>query len=292
MGNARTLFVAAIVLGVLLPLAVAPAQQGEPEGRDEYLLVVGDQIQVVVEKHVQLNQSYTVPVEGEVAFPPIGKITLLGKSLSTISKEITDRLVKDGIYTDPEVYVLLAAHAPRQAFLWGAANRAVNLVPHKKHTLLQVLSMAGVDPSIADFREVKVVRKGRTGKKFKIVVNLNDVIANDRFDSDIVVMPDDFIHVPSYQNVSMTAWVYVLGKVNKPGRYGFIPGREKLTLAHVIALAGDFHQFAEEGKIRILRREKTGTRLIRVDFDDIIDQEIEDPVMQADDLIYVPESFF
>jgi polysaccharide export outer membrane protein len=280
------------VLGGVLPFAVAPAQQGAAPIGGEYQLVVGDQIQVVVEQHDSLNRSYIVPVEGEVAFPPIGKITLLGKSVDTISKEIKQGLIEKDQFADPEVFVLLTAYAPRQAFLWGAASGPVDLVPHKRHTLLQVLSMARVDAGTADFRAVKVRRTSKSGKVFSFEVNLADVVAKDDFEADVIVMPDDIIYVPSFQDLTQTAWVYILGKVNNPGRFGFIPKREKLTLAHLVTLAGDFHQFADEGKIKILRHEKTGTRLINVDFDDIIDLTITDPVMEPDDLVYVPESFF
>ena len=104
-------------------------------------------------------------------------------------------------------------------------------------------------------------------------------------------MPEDIIQVPSFQNLNQTVWVYMLGKVNKPGRYGFLNGRETMSLLRVISMAGDLHQFADEGSILILRRGRNKTVPIEVDFDDIISGKIEDPELLADDIIYIPESF-
>jgi len=296
MKDYRTLLLTLAIVGILLPVAASLAQEDPPAAPplvlDEYTLVVGDQISIVVQGQTGYDFSYVVPVEGEVAYPPLGKITLLGKTKREIEEEVKLRLHEKGELVSPTVLVILTGYAPRFAYLWGAATGAIPLEPHKKHTLLQVLSTARIQPAIADFRNIKVIRMSRTGKKFHIPVNLNDVVTKNRFDLDIHVMPDDMIVVPSFEDKTQTANVYILGKVNKPGKYGYIRDREKMTLTHLIALAGDFHQFADESRIRILRQQRSGTELIKLNFDDIIDLTIEDPPLEPDDLVYVPESFF
>ncbi|MEN8151915.1 MAG: polysaccharide biosynthesis/export family protein, partial [Planctomycetota bacterium] len=220
MRDYRTLLLLLLVGGILLPVAVSLAQEGEaPVISDEYLLVVGDQIKIIVEGQGE-ERDYVVPVEGEVAFPPIGRITLIDKSVKTISEEIRQKLKDKAIYTNPVVHVLMIAYAPREAYLWGAATGAIPLLPHKKLTLLQVLSKARIQPTVADFRDIKVIRMGKNGKKFTIPVNLQDVVAKNRYESDIIVMPDDTIIIPSFEDRTMMSYVYILGKVNKPGRYG------------------------------------------------------------------------
>jgi protein involved in polysaccharide export with SLBB domain len=81
--------------------------------------------------------------------------------------------------------------------------------------------------------------------------------------------------------------VHVLGMVAKPGTY--VVTGERITLSQVIALAGDFRRNADESRIRIIRSEEKRSVSLRVDFDDIIDQKIEDLVLQAGDIVYVPE---
>jgi len=298
MRDHRTILLLLLVVGILLPVAVSLAQEGgAPLPAEEYLLVVGDRIKILVEGHDKelrdegMPDQYVVPAEGEVAFPHIGRIELLDKSLKTISEEIRQKLAEKDIVKEPKVYAMMIAYAPREAYLWGAATGAVPLTPPKKMKLLQVLSKARIQPSVADFRSIEIVRN-IDGKEFTIPVNLQDVIAKKRYDSNIEIKADDVIIIPSFEDRAMMSYVYVLGKVNKPGRYGFIQGREKMKFTSLIAMAGDFHQYADEGRVRILRQRKSGTQLIKLDFGDIIDQKIEDPELQADDLVYVPESFF
>ena len=66
MKDYRTLLLLLLVVGVLLPAAVSFAQA--PSGTtisDEYLLVVGDQIQIVVEgQEDNKGRVYIVPAEG------------------------------------------------------------------------------------------------------------------------------------------------------------------------------------------------------------------------------------
>jgi protein involved in polysaccharide export with SLBB domain len=157
---------------------------------------------------------------------------------------------------------------------------------------VQVLSEAGVGSDVADLSAVKITRKRRDGKSYSIKVNVLDVIERDDFEKNLLVKAGDIIYVPPFASLTQTAYVYVLGRVNSPGRYGFIPGREVMTFTKVLALAGDFHQFAKQSSVKILRKEHNRTRIIEVDFSQIIENEIEDPELMPDDIIYVPESFF
>ncbi|MHC4473147.1 MAG: polysaccharide biosynthesis/export family protein, partial [Planctomycetota bacterium] len=92
--------------------------------------------------------------------------------------------------------------------------------------------------------------------------------------------------------LSEQSYVYVLGKVNRPGRFAYRADREQMTLLKAITLAGDFHQFARPSAIKILRKEGKRTRVREYDFDEIIDGEIQDIVLEPDDVMFVPESPF
>ena len=87
-------------------------------------------------------------------------------------------------------------------------------------------------------------------------------------------------------------YVYVLGKVNRPGRFGFVPDREEMTLLKAITLAGDFHQFAKVSAVKLLRKQGKRTRVTEINFNQIIDGEIQDVLLEADDVLYIQESIF
>jgi polysaccharide export outer membrane protein len=256
----------------------------------DYLLVVGDAVEIVVEGHEEYSREFVVPANGEVSFPPLGRLRLLGQSQASIEAEISKRFTEKRQIRDTVVGVYIKAYAPRQAFLIGATAARIELPVHVRYGLIEVLAMAGVTPAAADFRAITITRRREDGEPFQFTVNVEDVLLKGDYRKNVIVMSNDVIHIPALKDLSQMAYVYVLGRFNNQGRYPFRPGREQMTLTKVIALAGGFHQFARRGAVKVLRKEGNRTRAIEVDFDEIISLDIQDVILQPDDLVFVPES--
>ncbi len=84
--------------------------------------------------------------------------------------------------------------------------------------------------------------------------------------------------------------VYVLGHVGTPGPKPYLRGRKPVTLTQLISISGGFSQYAKTSAVRILRKQEGRARIIEVDFDEIIDGERDDVILEPDDLVWVPES--
>ncbi len=283
-----------VIFGALLCLMQTGSAQSEEPAilGDEYQLVVGDTIQIVAEGHEELTQTYQVPANGEISLPPVGRMKLLGKSTVALEKEIADLFREKGQLTDPVIFVIILSYAPRKAFLIGAVTSSLDLPVHTKYGILEVLSMAGASPTVADLKNVQIMRKRPDGNSFRFSVDVEDVLLGGDFRKNVVVMPNDVIFVPAFEDLTQMARIYVLGKVNGPGEYSYNPSRETMTLTKLIAKAGDFHQYAKQSAVKVLRKEGNRTRAIMVDFEDILDLEIQDLVLQPNDLVYVPEAIF
>ena len=76
------------------------------------------------------------------------------------------------------------------------------------------------------------------------------------------------------------AFVYVNGEVKNPGAYKITKG---LTVLRCITLAGGFTQKARKSKPEMIRKSDKGEVTIAAQLDDLV---------QPDDIIVVPESFF
>ena len=99
--------------------------------------------------------------------------------------------------------------------------------------------------------------------------------------------------MPGYESASDFRWVYVLGKVGRPGPVPYMRGREPITLSKLIVIVGDFTEYANTSEVRIIRKTKGGRpRIIEVDFDEILDGERDDVVLEPDDLVFIDESVF
>jgi polysaccharide export outer membrane protein len=81
--------------------------------------------------------------------------------------------------------------------------------------------------------------------------------------------------------------VYVIGKVNHPGRLQLIG---KINVIQALAMAGGLNAFAKNGKIKIFRNTSKGSRIIPFDYDDVVDgKRLEQNVLlERGDVIVVP----
>jgi protein involved in polysaccharide export with SLBB domain len=86
--------------------------------------------------------------------------------------------------------------------------------------------------------------------------------------------------------------IFVSGAVKSPNLYE-VPRAEPVTVLKAITLAGGTTDRASEKKVQIIRTGDDGARkTILVNLKKIKKGKAEDPVLQKDDLVLVPEAFF
>jgi polysaccharide export outer membrane protein len=106
-----------------------------------------------------------------------------------------------------------------------------------------------------------------------IVEKLNTYIKNPSV-TVILVKPNSLI-------------AYVVGKVNKPGRYAI---NMDTTVIQVLAMAEDLNPFASPGSIIILRKENGGTKTIPFDYNEVKKGKnlAQNIVLKRGDVVIVP----
>jgi polysaccharide export outer membrane protein len=98
-------------------------------------------------------------------------------------------------------------------------------------------------------------------------------------------IPDVVISVQALQLNSQV--VYVIGKVNRPGRFELFGD---INVLQALAMAGGLNPFAKSGNIKIFRETAKGTKIIRFDYDDVakgkrLEQNLK---LKRGDVIVVP----
>lgn len=301
----------AVVFSGMVVLAAGVFAQDKPAPPDPtrrdlsaYRLRVEDEIEIAVHKpasfEAQNVRRLLVPANGEVSFSPIGKISLLGKTTFEVEEIIAQRLKDENFLTQPNVGCLVVKYAPRTVSVIGAVRASVELPIHKDLRILELLSrIGGLEAKGADFSNVTIRRTAPDGHPFWFGVNVDQAFLQNDENQNVVVKEGDIIKIAEFEAASPQSadFVYVLGKVNQRGRIPMVKGRMSasgpapFTLVKLIAICGDFAEFADRSKVRIIRQTETGRKTDKVDFDDIIDGDRPDYELKPDDVIYVPESF-
>jgi protein involved in polysaccharide export with SLBB domain len=112
----------------------------------------------------------------------------------------------------------------------------------------------------------------------EIAATVHDRLAAGQFLSDATVS----VNVKEY----VSKRVEILGEVQKPGSISIQPG---MTLLRAIALAGGFNAMARKGAVSLRRKTSTGTAIVPIDVEAILDAKIPDVLLQAGDSVFVPQ---
>jgi polysaccharide biosynthesis/export protein len=166
-----------------------------------------------------------------------------------------------------------------------------------RRTLVQVLSLAGGLQENAG-SVVKITRRMESGaiplpkaiteptRGYSVAeIPLHEVTTASVPAESILIMPDDVI------TVLRADMVYVIGEVGKAG--GITLGdQQKITVLQALSLAAGLARTAKPTEAKILRVEpgKSMRRDIHVDLKVILAGKASDIPMQAEDILFVPNS--
>lgn len=255
--------------------------------KSQYKLQPLDIISITVHQQPDLNTKTRVAADGSISFPLIGKITAAGLTVQQLEAKIKELLEKDYL-VKAEVLVFIEEYRARQVSVTGEVNNAgkFNIPIEREITLLEAIAMAGGFTKDADINRTKVIRE-EGGEKKTITIRVKDITDKDEKDNNIVLQPDDIIVVPKRFFFS------VMGEVKSPGKFD-MPTERSVTLLEAIAMAGGFTKDADLNKVKVMRVDEGGKKTIFVNIKDITekDQQDKDIALQADDIVFVPESFF
>lgn len=267
----KRIFLAALLLAALIsavPVAFTQESPSDPDAAlglhllprtmdsidDTYKLKVGDQIVYRVPEDGDPPVKRIVMDTGKVNLPYLGKVDARGLTPKQLAFKVKPLLEKEYY---KEATVLIALDTERKfrgkAYIFGAVTQpgAIQIPTDEVLTVSRaILKVGGFAPS-ADRTNVRVERQLDEGKE-TLTVNMAEVIDEGLDQQDVVIQPNDFIVIT---NQASRGRVFVTGEVMRPGPLP-LPPENPLMVSDAILSAGGFQEFADKGKVRVIR--KTG----------------------------------
>jgi protein involved in polysaccharide export with SLBB domain len=111
------------------------------------------------------------------------------------------------------------------------------------------------------------------------------LVRDKLIEKEIWTDPNVTVNIKEYNSKR----IEVIGEVQHPGSFPMASG---MTLLRAISVAGGFNALAKRTQVTIRRRTKGGTRAATVSVEDIIENRIPDPPLQAGDSVNVPQKVF
>lgn len=261
-----------------------------PAGGD-YRVGGYDVLSITVYEEKDLSrEAVRVSGDGYISFPLIGRLEVDGLTTSEIEKMISLRLAKEQYLLDAHVSVMVTEYNSKRFLVLGAAKNPGSYSLRARERVLDAISKAGgIDLEQAGKKGMIIrTENPNTEHERKIVINvdLQGLLKGSDQISNIFLAEKDTLFIPKAEHF------YLIGQVQRPGSY---PIAEKdISLVEAISMAGGFTQIAARNRTRIIRVEDGVEKIIEVRVDAITDagKKIQDVIIQPDDVIVVPESFF
>ena len=188
--------VAAAAPVVAAPPVVAVARESGgalSSGESDYVLVVGDVVQLNVFREPDLTTQATIARDGTVQLPLIREVKLAGLSIRE-ARELLRGLYDKSYLVDPQVFLNVVKYAQRKFTIMGQVARpgSYELQGGERMDLLEAIGLAGGFTRIANRGRVIIQRRDGDGVT---AIKANAKRMADGKEAPMEVQPGDVITV-------------------------------------------------------------------------------------------------
>jgi polysaccharide biosynthesis/export protein len=274
-----------------------------------YMIGLGDIINIRIAEEDDVSGRYQVSESGDVKIPLLEKpIHADGLTTFDFSSRLAQELKKQQILKEPYVTVFIERGMTQNVTVSGPVARP-GIYPIERRTrLIDVLSMSGglapnagqtitITHPVADQKptatgsssgpaEQKSTAAGGANGSGSENVDVATLMSGENREANILVHAGDQI------TVSNASVVYVVGAVTRPGAFSVQDPKSGLSVLKAIALVEGPLSTASLGKTIIVRKStnETGREEIPVDLSKVMKGQLKDPILMANDILYIPQS--
>lgn len=277
-----------LLTGILMVAALAaPVLAQVPpttsSGTADYQVGANDVFEVVVFGEAELSRTVQVAEDGSISLGLLEAIHVEGLTAQQIEGKL-ELLYKEYLKS-PKVFVTIKEYKSQVIQVFGGVRTPGQHRLTGPSKVLDILSGAGGTSEAGGERAFLLQKhKDKAGNPVfeSIEIDLHKLLAEGDSTQNLVVKGGDVLYVPRADEV------YVLGEVKNPGAVKFEAG---LTLTQAISKVAGFTRTASR-RVQVVRVE--ADKKIQRDYNvgRIENGKDKDPILQARDLVVVPESIF
>jgi len=186
-----------------------------------YTLGEGDNLDISVWQHPELDKRVVIRPDGYISFPLVGDIKAVGLTppqLTSSLRENLSRLIKD-----PQVTVIVAGFGSKNIFVLGEVTKPGVYTFRGGVNILEAISQSGGWKNSAVLNSVMLVRNVFTDHPEAYRLNVYAIIKNGDFSQNLMLQPGDVVYVPKsfvaniggfIDNLKITVGAYITNNTN------------------------------------------------------------------------------
>lgn len=212
-------------------------QEANSQIPQDYLINIGDEIQVTLWGSVDGDLRLTVDRSGRITLPRVGPIMVAGLRYGDLVPAIDQRVGQ--VFRNYKLSASLGRLRSIRVYVTGFTQRPGAYTVSSLATLVNALMQAGGPSAAGSFRQIELRRGGKSISSFDFYELL---IKGDK-SADRVLQSEDVIHIGP-----VGVQVALIGSVNKPAIFEMKPGE---TLESLLAMAGGFTAVADRSRLTV-----------------------------------------
>lgn len=176
-----------------IALAANASAASAASSTQQYLIGLGDIIEVQVWKEPDLTKKLVVRLDGRISLPLAGDIMAAGQSPEELAKNIEKRL--SAFIEEPSVSVTLEQSTSRRYYVIGQIDKPGEFTIDTPLTILQVIARSGGFQEWAKKDKIVIIRR-QNGREEFIPFDYDSLIEGRNINQNIEIAPGDTVVVP------------------------------------------------------------------------------------------------
>ena len=164
-------------------------------GMEEYIIGVGDKLDVVFVYHQNLNtRQLPVRRDGRISLPYVGDVVAAGLTPMALDSVLTDRFAE--ILREPTLSVIIKEEAERLVYVLGEVEHPGGYAFEEQISLVQAIAESGGFKKSAKAAHTILIRREGMDNIVGIEIDVKAIVNGAAIENDILLRKYDIVYVP------------------------------------------------------------------------------------------------
>jgi len=281
-----------------VPSTVSPVNQTPPGIYGGYMIGVGDILNIHVNDEDSITGTYQVDQAGNVRVPLLKDPIPAAKSTTfEFANHLSSSLKKEEILRDPAVTVLIVRGMTQNVSVLGAVMRPGTYPIERPITIVDLISLAGglapnAGKSATITHHADGGGSGNANQGLKVENTSTTSVDLAKLISVKNSANNFQLHAGDVVSISTAPIVFVVGSVTRPGAFSVQDQKSEMTVLQAVAMAEGTTSTAALTRAIIIRQSSSESQRqeIPVNLKKVMRGKGSDEVLQANDILFVPQS--